>query len=84
MDLYNIIHSSERLLPSIYKDTTTYIVTGRCSGKTLMNKLYNNLKLTDEELNYIIKKLNRNNNYIRYPRRIAPTGVDITQSFYVS
>lgn len=85
MDLYSIIYSSERLLPSIYNDKTTYIVTGRCSGKALVSRLFNKDKLfTDEELNYIIKKLNRNNNCIRYPRRIAPTGVDITQSFYVS
>lgn len=85
MDLYSIIHSSERLLSSMYKGTTTYIVTGRCSSKTLVSRLFNKDKLlTDEELNYIIKKLNRNNNCIRYPRRIAPTGVDIAQSFYVS
>lgn len=60
MDLYNIIHSSKRLLPSIYKGTTTYIVTGRCSGKTLVSRLFNKDKLlTDEEIKAALDIINK-------------------------
>lgn len=61
MIIDDVIHLSTNKIPNRYI-SNLYIFSSRQSGKTLMNKLYNNLKLTDEELNYIIKKLNRNTN----------------------
>lgn len=60
MDLYSIIHSSERLLLSMYNGTTTYIVTGRCSSKTLVSRLFNKDKLlTDEEVKAALDIINK-------------------------
>jgi hypothetical protein len=62
MIIDDVIHLSANKIPNRHI-SNLYIFSSRQSGKTLMNKLYNNLKLlTDEELNYIIKKLNRNTN----------------------
>lgn len=61
MTIDDVIHLSANKIPNRYI-SNLYIFSSRQSGKTLMNKLYNNLKLTDKELNYIIKKLNRNTN----------------------
>lgn len=61
MIIDDVIHLSANKIPNRYI-SNLYIFSSRQSGKTLMNKLYNNFKLTDEELNYIIKKLNRNIN----------------------
>jgi hypothetical protein len=44
----------------MYNGTTTYIVTGRCSSKTLVSKLFNKDKLlTDEEVKAALDIINK-------------------------
>jgi len=61
MNIDDVIHLSANKIPNRCINNL-YIFSSRQSGKALINKLYYNLKLTNEELNYIIKKLNRNTN----------------------